>query len=178
MAKLYPKKYRKRSYRLRSWNYGWSAGYFVSINTQNRTHFFGEISNGQMFLSEIGQIVLEEWHRTFEIRADMHLSPDAFVIMPNHIHFIIFIGSNRFNSVQFDATHCRSFPYGGNQFGPQSKNLASIIRGFKSAVTIRAREVDPDFKWQKRYHEKVIRNERSLELIRYYIDSNVFKWAA
>jgi len=35
-----------------------------------------------------------------------------------------------------------------NQFAPQRKNLASIIRGFKSAVTTVARKKNIDFGWQ------------------------------
>jgi len=38
-----------------------------------------------------------------------------------------------------------------NKFGPQSKNLASIIRGYKIGVTKNARMINADFAWQERY---------------------------
>jgi len=176
MSKLYYRKYRGGSCRLQSWNYAWSAAYFVTINTRHHRHFFGFIEEGEMCLSALGQIVLEEWQRTLELRPDMKLELDAFVIMPNHIHFIIIIGGNEFNEVDFDASHTRSFPYSGNRFGPQRKNLASIVRGFKASITIRAREIDPEFEWQRKYYDRIIRDHRGLELVKRYINNNVQQW--
>ena len=68
--------------------------------------------------------------------------------------------------------------YGGykNQFGPQTKNLASIVRGFKTGVTINARQIDPDFAWQTNYHDHIIRNEKSFQKISDYIIDNPLKW--
>jgi len=43
-----------------------------------------------------------------------------------------------------------------NHFGPQYKNLASIIRGFKSAVTAKARRMHHEFEWQARFHDNII----------------------
>ncbi|QBO59170.1 transposase [Chryseobacterium salivictor] len=63
-----------------------------------------------------------------------------------------------------------------NQFGPQSKNLASIIRGFKSSVTVAARQINPDFQWQPRFHDHIIRNEGEFERISQYIINNPEKW--
>jgi hypothetical protein len=63
-----------------------------------------------------------------------------------------------------------------NTFGPQSKNLASIIRGFKSAVTVAARRIDPTFQWQSRFHDHIIRNEDSLQKITNYILLNPENW--
>jgi putative transposase len=49
-----------------------------------------------------------------------------------------------------------------NKFGPQSQNLASIIRGFKIGITKYARLNRIDFYWQSRYHDHIIRNETEL----------------
>jgi hypothetical protein len=60
-----------------------------------------------------------------------------------------------------------------NQFGPQSKNLASIIRGFKSSVTTQAKKSgNNDFAWQSRFHEHIIRNSAEFYKIRNYIINN------
>ena len=59
-----------------------------------------------------------------------------------------------------------------NKFGPQSKNLASIVRGFKSAVTKNARRIDPDFGWQSGYHDHLIRNNDEYKRIENYIINN------
>jgi REP element-mobilizing transposase RayT len=63
-----------------------------------------------------------------------------------------------------------------NKFGPQSQNLASIIRGFKTGVTINARTINPDFKWQTRYHERIIRDEEAFLTISKYISDNPRNW--
>lgn len=63
-----------------------------------------------------------------------------------------------------------------NQFGPQSKNLASIIRGFKIGVTTRARPMIPNFAWQPRFHERIIRDDRSFQNISNYIKNNPANW--
>jgi len=80
-----------------------------------------------------------------------------------------------------DAMHCVSTidtntnkPQ--NQFGPQSKNLASIVRGFKSSVTVAARKINPDFQWQSRFHDHIIRNEESFQKITNYIICNPANW--
>lgn len=72
------------------------------------------------------------------------------------------------NPLQIDAMK--------NQFGPQSQNLASIVRGFKIGVTKYARAIHPEFMWQARYHDIIIRDERSFINIANYILNNPAKW--
>jgi len=80
-----------------------------------------------------------------------------------------------------DAMHCVSTPTNGdtpipNKFGPQSKNLASIVRGFKSGVTINARKINTGFGWQSRFYDHIIRNDESFQRIANYIVNNPAKW--
>ena len=91
-----------------------------------------------------------------------------FVVMPNHFHAILCIGENEFNS---NFTHDNS-----NKFGPQSKNLGSIIRGFKSTVSKQVRTMIPGFGWQERYHDNIIRNQESYLYIQQYILNNPMNW--
>jgi hypothetical protein len=63
-----------------------------------------------------------------------------------------------------------------NHFGPQSKNLAAVLRGFKSTVTMRARDVDKSFSWQTRFHDHVIRDDSEFRAIAHYIEMNVVNW--
>ena len=63
-----------------------------------------------------------------------------------------------------------------NKFGPQSQNLGSIIRGFKTGVTIKARKINPKFKWQARFHDRIIRSERQFNNVQNYITNNPKKW--
>jgi len=182
MSDTFQNKYRIPSARLQNWDYRWAGAYFITICTQNRAHYFGEIVNGQMQLSKIGKITETEWLKTFELRPDMNLYQGEFVVMPNHLHAIIGIGENEFNTPsRRDAMHCVSTNEPNqpqNQFAPQSKNLASVVRGFKSSVTIAARKINPDFQWQPRFHDHIIRNDKSFQNIHNYIINNPANWQA
>ncbi len=62
-------------------------------------------------------------------------------------------------------------------FAPQSKNIASIIRGFKSAVTTQARKMgNLEFNFQSRFHDHIVRNFESFDRIQKYIQNNPKKW--
>ncbi|HZJ35504.1 MAG TPA: hypothetical protein VFD29_02660 [Gillisia sp.] len=87
MKKLFKNKYQSDTSRLKGWDYSNPGQYFITICPHNRDHLFGEIKGGEMELSDFGQITLQEWWKSFEIRAELFC--DAFVIMPNHIHGIV-----------------------------------------------------------------------------------------
>ncbi len=63
-----------------------------------------------------------------------------------------------------------------NKFAPQSNNLASIMRGFKSAVTTYARKHNIPFCWQPRFHDHIIRNYDEYLHIKKYIQNNTANW--
>jgi len=63
MTELYRNKYRIPSARLRHWDYGRNAAYFVTICTQNKECFFGDVVNGKMQLSEIGELAEMCWQK-------------------------------------------------------------------------------------------------------------------
>lgn len=64
-----------------------------------------------------------------------------------------------------------------NVFGPQSRNLASVVRGLKVGVTKYARRHGIPFAWQPRYFEHIVRNQKDLNRITLYIERNVTVWA-
>src|SRR6056297_360165 len=89
MSDKFKGKYRIESARLQNWDYGWNALYFVTICTKNRECFFGEIQDGKMEFSKIGEKAGKFWleipeHFPF-VKLDVH------VVMPNHVHGIIII---------------------------------------------------------------------------------------
>jgi hypothetical protein len=63
-----------------------------------------------------------------------------------------------------------------NRFGPQSKNLASIVRGYKVGVSKFARHTNTLFQWQTRYHDRIIRDAGEYMRISNYIRNNPAKW--
>ena len=87
MADKFQNKYRIASARLKDWDYGSNAIYFVTICTHEREHYFGEIVEGNMILNEIGELVQNFW---MEISNHfLYVKLHAFVIMPNHVHGMI-----------------------------------------------------------------------------------------
>lgn len=88
----YRGKYRSATTRMPSWDYAANAFYFVTICTNGRAHFFGDIVNDAMKLSPIGKVAAAEWVRTTELRPYVVL--DAWVIMPNHMHGIVVINND------------------------------------------------------------------------------------
>ena len=80
------------------------------------------------------------------------------------------------HDVSTSETDGESLQKGNNKSGPQRKNLSSIIRGFKSAVTTKARMINADFGWQSGFYERIIRDEGSLNNKRRYIIENPGKW--
>lgn len=95
MSDKFQDKYRIPSARAAWWDYRDDAAYFVTICTSGREHFFGEIVDGKMHLSEIGQIAQQNW---LEIPTHFpFIRLDAFVTMPNHMHGILVIDHSRNN---------------------------------------------------------------------------------
>lgn len=200
----YQDKYRVESCRLKNWDYSADGYYFVTICVKDGRHYFSEVRDFKMYLSEIGAVVKDEWLKTGEIRKNIIL--DEFVVMPNHIHAIIIINSNSkpINEIPFrdeveallDAnapvpiidlvkTPCRNeaAPRLYNEVGDKSKrispkpnSLSSILGSFKSACTRKIRALGHDFKWQERFYDNIIRNEEALYYIRQYIIANPEKW--
>ncbi len=173
MINKFKNKYRIPSARASFWNYGWNAAYFVTICTKNRVCWFGDVVNGVMELSPMGHIANSCWYQIPRHFPFVELG--EHIIMPNHVHGVIII--NKPDDGRDDGCDGDDgLPSTQNQFGPQSKNLASIIRGFKIGVTKNARKINSVFAWQPRYHDHIIRNNRSFENISNYIVNNPKNW--
>ena len=96
---------------------------------------------------------------------------DTWVIMPDHIHGIVwFTGAG----VQLNApTTSRDPPNPYSIMSPTRGSLGTVIRTFKAAVTTLCRRSgNVDFGWQGSYYDRVIRDEGELERTREYIEQN------
>ncbi|MBR4737640.1 MAG: transposase [Rhodocyclaceae bacterium] len=149
----------RRSIRLKTHNYALPGAYFVTICTRNRACVFGDVVDGVMILNAAGALVREQWHRLWA--RFPHLSPDAFVVMPNHLHGILAYPGK----AHPDASDC-------------APTVGEMVRTFKAASARRIRQHGIDtFAWQRNYYEHVIRNEASLLSVREYIQNNPLQWA-
>lgn len=170
------RKNRRNSIRKTNWDYSSKGTYFITACTKNRQHFFGEIRDGKMNLSEIGQIVHAEWLKTPLIRKDMNIELGEFIVMPNHFHCLITIKYNEYNRPS-PQNLAKTKEERLTRFGPQKKNIPSIMRGFKSAVTMQTRLMKKfDFNWQPSYHDYVVKDPYAYFNIANYIRNNPKKW--
>ena len=87
-----PSKLRRRSIRLRGYDYAQPGAYFVTVCTHQWANIFGDIINGEMILNPLGRVVQDEWLRTAQIR--LYVQLDEYVVMPNHLHGIVMITDN------------------------------------------------------------------------------------
>lgn len=183
---LYQNKYRIEPARLAGWDYSIAGYYFITICTHNRALLFGKITNGEMQLNNSGNIVLEEWMRSFTIRTE--LIRDEFTIMPNHFHGIVQIKKtipNDNNNGRDDnargTTHMMHNVVNkkiGIAYRPP-KSLPSFIAGVKSVITKRInvlRNTPGARVLQYRFHDHIIRDQNELFRIRQYIRNNPTNW--
>ncbi|MFH1798131.1 MAG: transposase [Candidatus Omnitrophota bacterium] len=206
MAVLFQNKYRAKSNRLKEWDYSCEGMYYVTVCTQNKELHFGSIENGKMELSEIGKTAREYWlqipkHYPF-VELDEHIfMPNhvhgVIVINENTrrdaIHRVSMKDEMRKrrdaihrvsmkNKTQKDRDAMNRVSTGGitNKHNPMlnPNSLAAIIRWYKGRTTFEINKLQNNnlFQWQPRFYDHVIRDEKSLDEIREYIQNNPLKW--
>ena len=148
----------RKPVRLKGYDYSTSGAYFITICTKERAELLSKIIVGddahivpKNQLSDYG-LICDKYINSINIKYE-NVSVDKYVIMPNHIHLIIFL----------HGTMWASSP---------TMNIESIIRSFKTLVT---KEIGNPI-WQRSYHDHIIRGEKDYLKIWEYIDTNVIKW--
>ena len=192
MAEKFKNKYRIPSARLNNWDYRWVGVYFITICTDNREHYFGEIKNGKMHLSNLGVIADIFWHDIPVRKPFVKLG--EYVIMPNHMHGILIIDSQNDEMIEpvetlhdvetLHATSLRksnetSAPHKNKTMSrrsPKSNSVSTIIRSYKSAVTRHANRLGIPNGWQMRFYDHIVRDPDAFHRISNYIKSNVENW--
>ena len=159
--------YNRQSPRLRDYDYTQGGVYYVTIATYRMAQLFGVVANGKVYLNELGRLVDKEWQKTAEIRPRVEI--DEFVVMPNHIHGILFFSEPQHAAPSTDKA---TLP---------ANSLGSIVAQFKSVVTKRSRKLaNPPHPpiWKRNYYDHIVRNENDLDRIRRYILANPARWKA
>ena len=142
--------------------------YFITICTSGKRHYFGEIRNGEMSLSEIGRYALDmlcSIEKHFKYSRTLQC-----VVMPNHVHAIIYISSHLHEDGSYGQKDSAPTP-------TQRSPLSVTIGGYKQLVTKYAHKLGINFGWQTRYHDHIIRGSADGNNIVRYIENNVANWA-
>ena len=175
--------------------------YFITICTSGREHYFGEIADGQMHLSEIGTFTDESIRKMESLHNDVRVP--LYVVMPNHIHLIMIVEPTApaDANVRIPTTPNVETPYydvstNGNdvstinnvtanaaprnetmqKIANQCGRVSHIISRFKTAVTKYANDNGLVFGWQPRFHDHIVRNQNEINGIAEYIENNVANW--
>ena len=127
-----------------------------------------------MTLSDAGVIVQDEWLASERIRREIEL--DVFVIMPNHIHAVVWILPAPNDPYALMPVGSGTNPSPGVS---RTETLGALMAGFKSAVTRRINRLGNKpggSVWQSNYYDHIVRSEPALEAIREYIVGNPARW--
>jgi len=192
-----PAVHHRRSIRLTAFDYRSAGAYFVTICTHERALIFDDPRTRRAV--ELALLSVGRYCRPASV--------DELVVMPNHVHAIIWLATNdripvrdvgaqhtghRNDTAPTDlhrqahealAAACAAPLRGRGQARArrvEAGSLGAVVRGFKSATTkrINAMRNTPGVPvWQRNYHEHIIRDDGDLQRIRQYIRDNPAKWA-
>ena len=172
---------KRKQLRLKSYNYSSEGAYFVTICSKNKEHIFSKINyklleeyeilntsivgDGafdvpQPQLTPMGKIV-EKYLLSSE--SILGVTIGEYIIMPNHVHFIVF----------FNPTKCHSQENGTARApSPTNEMLPHMVSTFKRFVN---KEVGENV-FQRSYIEHVIRDVYDYNIKRKYIYENPMRW--
>ena len=175
----YHNKYRIPSARLENWDYGANGAYFITICIKDRLHYFGEVANNNMLMNEAGQLAMQYW-----VEIPKHFSYvelGNFIIMPNHIHGILIINKTA-DYVREDNSYVvvdappKTGGFAGDNSPMLNDNISRILRWYKGRSAFEIHKINNQFNWQPRFHDHIIRNAQSFEIIQNYIETNPQNW--
>jgi len=145
----------RKHIRIQSHDYSLPAMYFITSSVKDNRCIFGKVLEGKMILNAYGNVAAEQlyWlgkHYKF-------LRIPVFVIMPNHVHFIVDIHGN--------SNHTTIRP------------LPQLMSAYKSRVSSKIRNLGlKSFCWHRSYYDHMIRTEHSYMRIVQYIQNNPRTW--
>ena len=145
MSNLLPK---RKNHHLPISVYNYTGLFFITICTCNKSPLFGQIVNDKLFPSPYGLITIQviEKYKTYYMGLDIR----QYVVMPNHVHLLIF----------------------QQQTGNNSISLHDFIRRLKG----QASKGCGISLWQRGYYDHVIRTENDMYMVMEYIQNNPRKW--
>ncbi len=195
----------RRSIRLPGYEYTLAGAYFVTVVVQQRACLLGTIENNVMHLSPAGEMVRAVWE-SLPARFP-HVAPDAFVVMPNHVHGVIFmmddiwvaaehgseprapgpdVGAPLVGAQGVDAGDASIEPRATTRVAPTGRAaLGDVVGAWKSLTTVAyitgVKQAGwapfPGRLWQRNYYEHIVRDDEDLASIRRYILANPRNWA-
>ena len=166
MEKDFPK---RKHLRLKRYDYSFAGAYFVTICVKDRKRLLsdiikpvgvGALDDPQIRLKPIGKIV-EKYLLSSENIPGVKI--DRYVIMPDHIHAIIFLDPDKYVLRQSGSSRAPT---------PTNEMLPHIVSTFKRFCN---KEIGNNI-FQRGYIEHIIRDREDYETRRKYIYENPKRW--
>jgi REP element-mobilizing transposase RayT len=127
---------------------------------------------GAVQLSRIGRIAESDLKCVGDHYPNVRV--DSFVVMPNHVHAIIFIDGDH----AYTPNPIRRAPVAQGFGSPAAGSLATIVRSYKAGVTRQCRELGlVNVVWQTSFHDHILRNDAAISAVREYMWNNPGNWA-
>ncbi len=193
--KKFRNKYQVVSNRSQCWDYSFPGSYFITFPTHKRARILGKVINKKVVLSEFGEIVKLELGKVDNYSDRVFL--DEWIIMPDHIHFILLIYGETTDSnggkekiLEF-SQNVPSLRLSDYKRKPSMDELIKyrrkrrgmlipkIISQFKNQTSKKInvlRGTPGNKNWQKDYIAKIITDEVYYQNIKNYIINNPAKW--
>lgn len=155
----------RKHIRLKDYDYSRKGAYFVTICTEKRMYLFQNVGAAPCGRPQQAYRLAQRWLEKIPEKYPT-ISLDKYVIMPNHLHLILFFSEEQ---------------TAGGHMGPPLQEVMDwyktmttneYIRGVKAGIF-------PPFQkkiWQRGYYEHIIRNEQDYLNIWTYIDQNPARW--
>ena len=154
---------KRKTIRLKEYDYSQNGAYFVTICTEGKRQILSTIVGGgvldapEVQLSQCGQIIKEQIESIEGIYTHIHIP--HYVIMPNHVHLIVFVNRSGHNTTKNDST-------------PANAVIPRLISTFKRLSN---RRIGKNI-WQRSYYDHIIRDEQDYLTKWNYIENNPAKW--
>jgi putative transposase len=183
MTEKPPVQHHRRSIRLNGYDYSLAGAYFITICVEGGACLLGTVVEDIVRENSAGMMVKSCWLAQSERFAS--ISIDYTIVMPNHIHGIVFLsGLDGAVEGTFADAAADAISDDKRAATRAAPTLGDVAGAFKSITTneyIRGvlDEGWPSFEgrlWQRNYWERIIRNERGLNAIRNYIYLNPANW--
>ena len=152
---------KRKPNRLKKFDYSQNGAYFVTICTKDKQCILSKIVGGGVLdaplveLSDYGKIVDKQINTMNTVYSN--ISVEKYVIMPNHIHMLIFVDN----------------PYGTSGTpSPTNAVIPAFVSTFKRFCN---KQTDKKL-FQRSFHDHIIRDDADYNKIWNYIDTNPAKW--
>jgi putative transposase len=157
--------------------------WFRRNDTEDMMRIFGKIEEGNMCLSDIGEIVKNYWQeipKHFDnVRPTTTNTPSPTTTRKDALHGRLSSTPSLSSTLSLSpkAQTPKLGVYTGEQVQRKWKpgSLGVVINQYKRICTLEIRKKNPYFAWHSRFHDRIIRTEEELYNIRKYIKDNSIK---